>query len=175
MFYRFIFLLGIFILSSCFANVFKDLKSFKADFTQEIKNSSNSSIKYEGEVFIKSSGKVLWKYKAPVFKNVYINEDFAIVDEPDLEQAIFTSLDNKVDIIRLLNSAKQISENKYETKLYEIKYEITVKNEKISKISYTDNLENKITISFFNIEQNIKLEDSLFKFLAPDYYDIIRK
>ncbi len=28
------------------------------------------------------------------------------------------------------------------------KYEITVKNEKISKISYTDNLENKITISF---------------------------
>ncbi|AXH09955.1 cell envelope biogenesis protein LolA [Malaciobacter halophilus] len=175
MFYRFIFLLGVFTLTFSFANVFKNIKSFKADFIQTIKNSSNSNIEYKGEVFIKNSGKVLWKYKKPIIKNVYINENFAIIDEPELEQAIFTSLDSKINLIKLLNGAKKITTNKYKAKLYETEYEIVVKNDKISKISYIDELENQVLITFSNIEQNIQLKDSLFKFTAPKYYDIIRK
>lgn len=175
MFYRFIFLLGVFTLTFSFANVFKNIKSFKADFIQTIKNSSNSNIEYKGEVFIKNSGKVLWKYKKPIIKNVYINENFVIIDEPELEQAIFTSLDSKINLIKLLNGAKKITTNKYKAKLYETEYEIVVKNDKISKISYIDELENQVLITFSNIEQNIQLKDSLFKFTAPKYYDIIRK
>ncbi len=174
MFYRFIFLLSLGI-SFLDANNFANIKSFKAQFIQTITNSSNSNIEYKGEVFIKNSGKVLWKYKTPIIKNVYINQNFAIIDEPALEQAIFTSLDDEMNIIKLLNSAKKIDKNTYKTKFYNIEYNIFVKDNQISSISYSDELENKVLISFFNIEQNIPIDDMIFKFSAPNYYDIIRK
>ncbi len=174
MFYRFIFILGLFF-SFSNANIFTEIKSFKAQFTQTITNSSKSNIEYKGEIFIKNNGKVLWKYKTPVVKNVYINQNFAIVDEPELEQAIFTSLESEINIIKLLNSAKKIDENNYKAKVYNIEYNILVKNNQISSISYSDELENKVFISFTNIEQNIVIDDLIFKFAAPDYYDIIRK
>ncbi|AXH15264.1 cell envelope biogenesis protein LolA [Malaciobacter mytili LMG 24559] len=174
MFYRFIFILGLFF-SFLNANIFTDIKSFKAQFIQTITNSSSSNIEYKGEVFIKSNGKILWKYKTPVIKNVYINQNFAIVDEPELEQAIFTSLEREINIIKLLNNAKKIDENNYKAKVYNIEYNIFVKNNQISSISYSDELENKVLISFFDIQQNIVIDDMIFKFAAPDYYDIIRK
>ena len=54
--------------------------------------SSSDIITYQGEVFIKNSGQILWKYKTPVVKNVYIDNNMAIVDEPELEQAILQLL-----------------------------------------------------------------------------------
>ncbi|RXJ87033.1 LolA-like outer membrane lipoprotein chaperone [Arcobacter sp. CECT 8985] len=175
MFYKIIIFLGIFFISFANANIFKNINSFQADFVQLIKNSSNKNIEYKGQVFIKNDGKVLWRYKSPIIKNVYINKNFAIVDEPELEQAIFTSLDKKIDIVKLLNSAKKVGQNKYSAKLYNVDYEIVVKDKKISEILYKDELENKITIKFSNIKQNISLDDKIFKFTAPNYYDIIRK
>lgn len=49
----------------------------------------------------------MWKYKTPVVKNVYIENNMAIVDEPELEQAIFTTLENEINILKLLKEAKK--------------------------------------------------------------------
>ena len=77
--------------SSVFASInLEELKSFKAEFKQTVTNESNKTIEYKGSVFIKNTGKVLWKYKTPVEKNVYVLDDLAIVDEPELEQAIYS-------------------------------------------------------------------------------------
>ena len=90
MFYKLI-ISSMLLLSVCFAsNDIKNLDTFKASFTQKIVSTSDNIIEYKGDVFIKKSGKILWQYKTPVVKNVYINDSFAVVDEPELEQAIFT-------------------------------------------------------------------------------------
>lgn len=175
MVYR-ILLLSVFFISGLFASSsLENLKSFRANFTQVISSESNQTIEYKGKVFIKNSGKVLWKYETPIIKNVYVLDNVAIVDEPELEQAIYTTLENSIDIVKLLQDAKKIKQNTYEANLYDIKYIILLENEKIKSLSYTDQLENKIVISFEKIEQNMEFSDDIFSFIAPDYYDIIKK
>lgn len=175
MFYRVTFIV---ILALNFANAnydIKNLKSFKADFIQKIESFSNKTIEYKGKVFIKNSGKILWKYKEPIKKNVYIIKDFVIVDEPELEQAIFTKLESDINIIKLLNNSQKINQNTYIAKIDEISYLIETKNNKINTIKYKDKLDNKISIVFLKVIQNSNIDDKIFEFIAPKDYDIIRK
>lgn len=152
----------------------ENIKSYEAEFIQKITNVSGKTIDYKGEVFIKNSGKVLWKYATPVIKNVYLIDDLAIIDEPELEQAIYTRLEKSIDIIKLIKNAKKIDNKTYEATLYEVKYKISVDDSVIKAISYSDELENKIVISFEKIKQNQKIDDKIFVFFPPNYYDIIR-
>jgi outer membrane lipoprotein carrier protein len=161
---------------SCMAsNDIRNLDSFKASFTQLITSSSKNIIEYKGEVFIKKDGKILWKYKTPVVKNVYINKDFAIVDEPELEQAIYTQLESEINIIQLLNSSKKIDNAHYSTNIDDVDYTIKTLNDKIEEIDYKDKLENSVEIKFSNVIQNGEISDSIFKFEAPKDYDVIKK
>ena len=175
MVYKSLFILILSISSLFGAIKFDELKSFRANFVQKITNESNKTIEYKGKVFIKNNGKVLWKYETPIIKNVYVLDNIAIIDEPELEQAIYTTLENSIDMIKLLKNANKIEENKYQTSLYNVNYIINIKNDKINSLSYVDELENKIVISFLDAEQNIEIDDGLFKFIAPDFYDIIKK
>ena len=174
MFYRMLFLVALFSSFVFASNDIRNLESFKADFVQVITSSSKNVIEYKGEVFIKKNGKILWKYETPVVKNVYIDNNVAIVDEPELEQAIFTQLDSEINIIKLLNSSKK-KDNNYIANIDDIDYTIKVSNEKINGITYEDKLENSVDIKFFNVVQNSEISDEIFKFQIPDYYDIIRK
>jgi outer membrane lipoprotein carrier protein len=177
MFYKLI-ISSILLFVSCFAaNDIKNLDTFKASFTQKITSTSNTIIEYKGEVFIKKSGKILWKYKTPVVKNVYINENFAVVDEPELEQAIYTELESEINIIKLLNTSKKIDNNTYKTNIDDVDYLIKTSkaDDKIEFINYKDKLENNVEIKFSNVIQNGEISDDIFKFTVPDYYDIIRK
>ncbi len=165
----------LFFSTNSFANEFENIDSFEANFEQSIINSSNQEIKYNGKVFIKDSSKILWKYETPIIKNVYIIKDFAIIDEPELEQAIFTSLNKEINILNLIKTAKQIKSNVYLTKMYDVEYTINIKNKKIDSIVYQDELENKVRIKFSDAIQNHNIADALFIFKAPKGYDIIRK
>lgn len=165
----------LFVGSNLFANEFEDIKTFEAHFEQSIVNSSDKKISYSGKVFIKDSSKILWKYETPIVKNVYIIKDFAIIDEPELEQAIFTSLNKEINILKLIKNAKKISDGVFTTNMYEVEYTINIKDKEIKSITYKDELENKVTISFTHIKQNQSIDDVLFKFKAPKGYDIIRK
>ena len=153
----------------------KNIKTFRANFSQTVTNESGKSIEYQGEVYIKNNGKILWKYVKPILKNVYLIDDILIVDEPELEQAIYSRLEKSIDVLKLIKDAKEIEENLYESTLYNRKYTIKTKNGKISLLSYKDELENKVSISFDDIEQNIELDDRFFQFIAPIDYDIIEK
>ena len=175
-----ILLLSLLSISSMFASTItsiklENLKSFQANFVQKVTNESDKTVAYKGELFIKNNGKVLWKYNTPILKNVYILNNIVIIDEPELEQAIYSTLEDNIDMIRLLKEAKKINENKYQTKLYNTLYTIMIKDNKINSISYKDELENKILISFDKAKQNIDLNDDIFNFLAPEFYDIIKK
>jgi len=175
MVYRIFLVIGLFI-SFSFASFDKEnIKSFEADFVQTVKNESGKTIEYKGKVFIKNNGKVLWKYFEPVEKNVFLIDDLVIIDEPELEQAIYTKLEKSIDMIKLLKESKKIEENLFESSLYNVKYLIKIKDDKISSLSYKDELANSIEIKFLNNKQNIEIKDSIFQFLPPDYYDIIEK
>ena len=175
MFYKLIFTLFIFS-SFCFSsNDIQNLKSFQSKFTQTITSSSSDIITYQGEVFIKSSGQILWKYKTPVVKNVYIENNMAIVDEPELEQAIFTTLENEINILKLLKEAKKIDNNNYVSTIDGTKYQISMSSNRIKKITYKDTLDNNVEINFSNSVQDEPIEENIFVFLATSNYDVIRK
>ena len=177
MFYKLVISFMLFCVSSMASNDIRDLDSFKASFVQVITSNSQNKIEYKGEVFIKKSGKILWKYKTPVVKNVYINNDFAIVDEPELEQAIYTQLESEINIIKLLNGSKKVNENSYTTNIDDVDYLIKTSKDdnKISYIKYKDKLENDVEIKFTNVAQNGEIQDEIFKFVVPSNYDVIRK
>ena len=177
MFYKLI-ISSMLLLSVCFAaNDIKNLDTFKASFTQKIVSTSDNIIEYKGNVFIKKSGKILWEYKTPIVKNVYINENFAVVDEPELEQAIYTELESEINIIKLLNTSKKIDNNTYNTNIDDVDYLIKTSktDNKIEFINYKDKLENKVEIQFSNVVQNGEISEQIFKFTIPEHYDVIRK
>ncbi len=175
MFYKVLLMVLLYVLPGFAKLDLNELKSFHAKFTQVVTNDSDKKVAYKGEVFIKNSGKVLWKYKEPIIKNVYIVDGVVIIDEPELEQVIYTNIEKEINIINLLKNAQEINKNLYKTKLSNIEYFIQVKNEKIKSLSYEDELQNKITIDFNEVSQNSEIDDELFRFLPPDYYDIIKK
>ena len=175
MFYRVFFVFSFLALALLNASDIKNLDSFFGNFKQTITSDSKSVIEYSGKVFIKKSGKILWQYETPIKKNVYIDDNVAIVDEPELEQAIFTKLDNEINIIKLLNEAKKVDNENYVSTVNGIKYSIRAINDKISKITYKDELDNLVAINFLNIVQNGEISDEIFKFIIPSNYDVIRK
>lgn len=175
MFYKLMFFSLFVLLSSLQAFNLNKLSSLEADFVQIIINASDKKIEYKGKLFIQEPSKILWKYKTPIIKNVYVINNFAIVDEPELEQAIFTKLDQNINILNMLKTAEKKSDTLYLAKINEFDYFINIKDEKIASIKYKDNLENKVTIYLNNSIYNKKIPKKTFQFKAPDYYDIIRK
>ena len=157
------------------ANLLQNIKTFDASFTQTIVNGVNNKIVYTGKVYIKEPSKILWRYQTPIIKNVYILDTFAIVDEPELEQALYTTLDKEINLLKMVQEATKIDEQHYQTKLYDINYTINIQNNQIKSISYKDELENQVNITFTQIKQNTPIDNDLFEFLPPDHYDIIRK
>lgn len=160
---------------SAFANDLQNINSFQASFEQIIINSSNKEIVYKGDVFIKKEGKVLWQYKEPVLKNVFVIKNVAIIDEPELEQVIYTQLQNDINMISLIKNAKKHRENLYVTRVNNIDYELRIENKNLKEVVYKDTLENSVKIVFNNIKQNENISDELFQFFPPDHYDIIRQ
>lgn len=168
MFYRLVFLIMFFFISFSWANILKEIKTFDANFEQKIINPSQKEILYKGHLLIKEPHYILWQYKEPVIKNVYIINSFAIIDEPELEQAIFSRLQNEIDILELIKTAKKIDENRYLAKIYDVDYTLTTKDNKIEKIEYKDALENSVIIVFSNVIQNKEIDDEIFKFLPQN-------
>jgi len=155
-----------------FANIF-DINNLTANFTQTIKNNSNNIINYNGNI-IMDKNNILWHYNEPV-KNVYITKTKFIIEEPELEQAIISTLDDKLNILNILKESKKVDETTYENTLNNITYTIKIYNNKLQAIFYTDELDNKVSIVFKDVKTNTKIDKNIFIFNPPAYYDIIRK
>ncbi|MGB5866674.1 MAG: LolA-like outer membrane lipoprotein chaperone [Arcobacteraceae bacterium] len=157
------------------ANNFQNIKSFEAKFTQTIKNPSGTKVFYNGTIHIKEPYLVLWQYKKPIEKLVYIKKYTITIIEPELEQAIVTKLDKEINILELLKNATLISENTYLSKFNNVEYTVTLKNDILNSISYKDELENSVNINFKDVRQNHKIDEEIFKFVIPYEYDLIKK
>ncbi len=147
------------------------IKTYEAKFSQMITNPSGKTITYTGIIYIKAPNNMKWQYLTPVRKNIIMKDEKIIIDEPELEQAIYTQLTDEINLIELLNNPDKIDE----------KYKLTFTNKnnlepkKLTDIQYEDELENKINISFTNIKINKEIKSFRFMFVAPSFYDIIRK
>jgi outer membrane lipoprotein carrier protein len=171
---RIISILSIFIVSLQ-ANSFENIKTFKANFKQTITNPSGKDAIYKGQIHIKEPTFIKWHYEEPITKFVYVKKYTVTIIEPDLEQVIVTKLNKEINILTLLKNAKKITPTQYLSNFNNTDYIITLKDNTLSTITYKDELENNVSISFTNVKQNISIDDTVFKFFIPLEYDVIKK
>jgi outer membrane lipoprotein carrier protein len=157
-----------------------DLKSITSDFTQTIKSVENDTIKYSGSFQAMSEGDnnfALWNYKTPIIKKIYFINNDVIILEPDLQQAVITSVEEMPDISHILSEAVKTNKqtNKAITvKIDDVDYTISFQNSIPAKIAYVDALDNKIEILLHNTFLNISIDKLIFKADIPKDYDIVR-
>jgi len=162
----------LFTCSILIAGVF-DFDTISSKFKQTISNEENSKIVYEGNFYATTKFKALWIYKSPIEKKIYFSQNQVIIVEPELEQVIVTNLQNVPNLAEILKNSKKIDNNRYIASYADIDYVIMVKNNQISTINYEDKLENRVLIELFNQSTNTFLDDSLFKAVIPDGFDIV--
>ncbi len=175
MFYRVIFIFTFFLSLFSNANDFSNFKTFEGNFTQTIVNATGKEIIYKGKVFIKEPAKILWQYQEPIVKNVYVIVNTAIIDEPELEQVIYTKLQNEINLLTMIKKAKKVDSSNYIATLSDIDYKMNFQDGKLSTINYIDTLENSVAIVFNDVKVNESIDNERFHFLPPDYYDIVRQ
>lgn len=151
----------------------KSIKTFQGNFEQSITN-SKKTINYKGKVFLKEPLNILWIYNKPQ-KKVYIINKSVIIEETDLEQVLFTTLDNEINIINIINMAKENNKNQFIAIIGKNEYKINIKNETIDSINYKDEFENLVIIKFSNSKINSPIDDNIFMYEAPKGFDIVRK
>jgi outer membrane lipoprotein carrier protein len=164
------------ILSLLCANLFgfaENLNTFSAHFVQTVQDEKKKVIKYSGEIKAKRPNMAMWNYTAPVKKEIYIKDQDLVVIEPEIEQAILKKVGNTIAFFEMLKNAKKIDNDTYKTKYEKLNITIHLKNNKITSITYLDELENHVSIVFTNQMENQKIEDSLFKAKIPADYDVV--
>jgi len=161
-------------LSSLFA-FGENIQSFEADFTQTITDEENKVLKYKGTMHSKRPALVLWNYTDPINKKIYVDKKRAVIVEAELEQAIIKQLRGEIDFFEILSKAKSTDESHYIAYYKDLEFIIEEENGVIISLAYTDQLENKVVITFSNQRQNRPIEDQFFIPKVPKEFDIIRE
>lgn len=146
--------------------------TFSSDFTQIVK-SKNSTLSYSGH-FILGKEKAYWSYDTPSKKEIYINKNQVTLIEHDLEQVIFSHLDNIPNLNEIFKKARLIDKDKLIAKYENINYTIKLHQNQIQNISYKDEFQNDVTINLSNQVKNPKINSDIFKAKIPQNYDIVR-
>jgi len=152
-----------------------DLENFSADFKQDLHDENNKEINYYGHIYAKYPSLSLWQYKKPIQKSIYINDRIVTIIEPDLEQAIIQKMENEIDLLKILQSAKKVKKDTYETTFNDTVYTIYIHNQIPLAIEYKDKFDNIIKITFLQQDINTNLKKSLFHPIIDPDYDIISK
>lgn len=170
------FLLLTLFLTSLFA-FGEDIQSFEADFVQEITDETGKVIRYEGHIQAKRPAFVLWDYKKPeaIAKKIFINSVRVVIVQPALEQAAVKQLRDEISFFEILASVVAIGEHRYKARYKNINFILEEESGIISSLAYTDELENKVHLSFSKQRQNRPIEDKVFTPRVPPEYDIIRE
>ncbi|MDR0407432.1 MAG: LolA-like outer membrane lipoprotein chaperone [Campylobacteraceae bacterium] len=173
-------ILSVFIIFFGFLYAQDGIKSISSNFTQIITSSEGDSLKYEGNFQALNDGDnnfALWIYEKPIEKKIYFTNNRVVMIEPDLEQAVVTSIENMPNISSVLDKA--LSANKQTNKdvnvtVFDTVYNIYFENNIPSKISYVDNLDNKIDILLKNTNLNINIYKLTFQVEIPEGFDIVQ-
>lgn len=151
-----------------------ELNSFEANFSQVVTNDKGNTLEYKGTIKASKPQNMLWSYTSPAKKDIFINSNEVVIIEYDIEQVQRKKLDNKFNFFKILKNAKKDINGVYSAVFKEVKYTIRLKGEKISSIEYSDELDNRTTISFTNQIQNKKINPKVFIPLIPEDFDIIQ-
>ncbi len=162
------------LMSSLFA-FGENIQNFEADFVQTITDEENKTLTYRGTMHAKRPNSVLWLYNDPINKKIYVNSKFAVIVEPELEQAIIKKLEGEIDFFGILASAEIVDKNHYKANYKNISFTLKETDGVIEALLYTDPLENKVQIRFSKQKQNRPMEQSLFTPKIPKEFDIIQE
>jgi outer membrane lipoprotein carrier protein len=158
---------------SLFGKELSDLKTLKAEF-QQIVESDGKKISYSGELYIKQPHFILWKYLKPVEKYLYLNGKKLFLVEPELEQAIVRRVDKSLKMLEILKTAQKVDDKRYVAKIENRQYLIILDQVgKIKRIIYKDDLDNSVSLTLFDVEENGYIPTSKFLPQIPEYFDKI--
>ncbi len=170
---KIILLLFIFSLSNLFGLEPKNIKSIEADFEQQIIK-QNKTLTYKGKIYIKLPAHALWIYEKPK-KKIYITGKKVIIEESKLEQVIITSIEEGIDLSKILSSANMTTQNNFEAKVKSKIFKILTTTKSLDSITYKDEFDNDVVIKFFNTKINQDIALSTFDYEVPSGFDIIRQ
>ncbi|MFK0390346.1 LolA-like outer membrane lipoprotein chaperone [Campylobacter coli] len=149
-----------------------NFNTYSSHFTQSVK-SKNSALSYSGH-FTLSQEQAYWSYDTPSKKEIYINKNQIVLVEHDLEQVVFSHLDNIPNLNEIFKKAKHLNDNQLIAKYENINYTITLKDNEIQSIAYKDEFENDILITLNHQIKNPTINPEVFKPKFPNYYDMVR-
>ena len=162
--------------SSLISAELANLKTISTNFTQLISNNSHNTIKYSGKMYAKKQNNLaLWIYTSPVEKKIYYRDGNIVILEPDLEQVTFAKLNKVPNIITILKNAKKVSANKLIATFNKTKYSILTDKNLVKSISYKDEMQNNVTINFYNTKVNNNISDKIFIYEIPAGYDVLKQ
>jgi len=150
------------------------INSFEADFIQNITDDKEKVLTYNGHIIASKPQNALWRYTDPIKKEIYIDRFEITIVEPEIEQVIIKSVESNFDFFKMIQNAKKIKKDTYETLYKDTKFTITTKNGLIRSISYIDEFENDVKIEFLKQKQNEEVDSKVFTPKFPLEYDIIR-
>ena len=96
------------------------------------------------------------------------------LSEHDLEQVSFARLEKIPNLNAIFKQAKEITPNKLKANYENVDYFITLFNDEVKSIQYTDEFENKVLITLHKPQKNTKINSQIFKPKFPQNYDILR-
>ena len=151
-----------------------NITSFKANFKQTITDDKKKVLIYKGDLVAQKPQNALWRYSSPVKKDVYINSRNVTIIEPEIEQAIVKEIESNFDFFRMIHNAKKVDKNHLIAHYKNSKFTIEIDNENILSISYIDEFENDVKITFTQQIVNKDYHEDTFIPKIPLEFDIIR-
>lgn len=150
--------------------------SFDSTFTQEIISPKNKKIVYKGKVLYSDNSLLKWVYSSPTKKDVCTNGKDLIIVDHDLEQVSFYTINKGFNLPEVLKSAKKDSNGLFLAKHQKKNYSIKLNsNGELSQVFYTDDLDNKVTLTFDAMKyKNGSISSEKLKCIIPKNYDISR-
>ncbi len=152
---------------------FDEIDTFKADFIQTVTDEKNKVLTYNGNIVASKPQNAKWEYTSPITKDVYINQSTVTIIEPEIEQVIIRKIESNFDFFKMIKNAKKMKKNIYMAKFENSTFIIVTKKERIQSISYLDEFENTVKISFKNQEQNKEIDSGVFIPKIPNGFDVI--
>ncbi|MCI0511415.1 outer membrane lipoprotein carrier protein [Chromohalobacter marismortui] len=178
------------------ANLLEPVKSYSADFEQQILDDSGQRLqKVEGHMWLSRPGKFYWKVSAP-YQQVVVSDGHKVyLYDPDLQQVSIRPLDKRVThtpALLLSGSTDALTETYEVTRrqtsgletftliptspdtLFE-SLELTFEEGRLQGLQMADSTGQRTAIGFENIELNGDIAASRFDFEIPEGADVIRE
>jgi len=151
-----------------------NINSFEANFIQSVTDDKNTSLNYSGYLAAQKPQNAVWNYLEPIKKDVFISEYSVTIVEPEIEQVIIRKIESNFDFFMMIKNAIKIDKDTYKAQYKKANFTIKMKNDLIKSISYKDEFENDVVVSFEKQKQNTKIDEKVFIPIIPIEFDVIR-